>query len=704
MVNQKIQNSNVALQENQSGDFKRLKYIQDHYMESFNFLQARKKRQVRQLVLLNNLQRGDQNIASTLLLTLFNRVMSSLYDDKIQIKFLPSQGITQEQLNAYNILAQSDYIEMNKAKIDYDWIWDTLFFGQGYCETYKFNKQRKIMEPCVINPLVFGYDPYFEEVQDWRYYWKWITKSEYEMQRLIDNGTITSIKSPNEIPAGVDEYLWNYKILRDRAQKAIEPPPNSLGSSVYQILEYYGYNEKGEKCCFWLDRSFSKVLYEEVLDFEDLDYGDGKKGSKWPIVVKQAFREPHSSVPFSLADLLEDKHRAKSVLLNLAFIAAKDQANPIYWYNSNVSDVTQLMSRQVDQHIKLEGTSTGEQSVGPLSTQDPMSPGLLQFISILTTEANEPIGTGTAQQPQQKKGNNTATEAAIDQQLNDMAQSLQSKVIQFGESEFWSHWFHRYAKYGPELGDKMANIVGVKGITSEIVDFKNFNTDYPPGVLVYSAKEAEYKELVLRRDLMQLYPQLAQTLDPDGLRNFNKFVFFPKFLSDPSLIDIMFPKTLDEIKAEEENQRLIDDEVVEIQPTDDHTTHIYTHMMIPPGQRTWSLWVHKAQHEQALAQQKQQQQAMGGTQAGQNKVSETINFQNLPPEGQVQMAAQAGIKLDPSQISQEPQPFGKPPQQNQPPKVGGGKVALGKRSPLAAAVPLQGAMNPSDNLITNNQQ
>ena len=122
-----------------------IKYIQDRYMESFNFLLPRKRRQVRQLVLLNNLQRGDENIASTMLLTLFNRVLSSMYDDKLQVKFLPSQNISQEKLNSYNMLAQSDYLEMDKKKLDYDWAWDTLFFGRGYMETIRFNKKRKNM-------------------------------------------------------------------------------------------------------------------------------------------------------------------------------------------------------------------------------------------------------------------------------------------------------------------------------------------------------------------------------------------------------------------------------------------------------------------------------------------------------------------------------------------------------------------------------
>ena len=76
--------------------------IQTYYQESFEFLQARKKRQASQLVLLSNLRRGEQNIASTLMLTLFDRVMAGVYDDKIQVRFLPSQGITQDQINAYN--------------------------------------------------------------------------------------------------------------------------------------------------------------------------------------------------------------------------------------------------------------------------------------------------------------------------------------------------------------------------------------------------------------------------------------------------------------------------------------------------------------------------------------------------------------------------------------------------------------------------
>ena len=617
--------------------------IRSKYEESFEFLQQRKRRQVQQLVLLNNLNRGDQNIASTLLVTLFNRIMSSLYDDKLQVKFLPSQGILQEQLNSYNVLAQSDYMEMGKAKIDYDWTWDALFFGQGYLETLRFNKKRKIMEPSVINPLAFGYDPYFDDVQQWRYYWKWVTKNRAELNKLIKAKVVKA--KIEDIPSGVDTYLWDYKIKRDEAKKGVAMATDTHSGDVYQILEFYGYDDKGDKTVWWIDKSFSLELFKQKLDLgdgEQIVAPDGTTidtGSKWPIVVKQAFREPHSSIQFSIADLLEDKHRAKSVLLNLAYIAAKDRANPIYVYNPDkVTDVTQLFNRQIAQHIPVNDVV---EAIAPLNKDNPMDAGLLNFISLLTTEANEPIGTGTVAQPEARKLSNTATEAAIEQQLNDMAQSLQSKVMQFGESEFWSHWFHRYNRYGEDFGSKMANIVGVKGVKTEEIKMSDFKTDFPPGVLVYSAKEAEYKELVLRRDLINLYPQLIPTLGPDGMRNFNKHVFFPKFLQDPSLIDVMFPETLDEMRAVEENEMLKSNKYPPVNQSDDHLTHIYMHQMVMP--KTPATWFHIAEHQEYAAKQKYDMMVSSGM-VGQNQPqtpNEPINQQRLSP-----MEAAAPLKQE----------------------------------------------------------
>lgn len=610
--------------------------------------------------------------------------MAGVYDDKMQVKFLPSQGITQDQINAYNVLAQSDYLEMGgeggKAKHDYDWCWDAMFFGRGYSETLRFDMDRKIMQPSVINPLVFGYDPYFDNPQDWRYYWKWISRSKVTLNKLEKAGALECKVS--EIASGMESYLWDYTTKRDQAREGIVPPIDSLasmdgkGGDVYQLLEIYCYNEKGEKYVYWTDKNFSKIVYKSKLDLgdgEDIVMPDGKTietDSRWPIVVKEAVRIPHSNLPISIADLLEDKHRAKSVLLNLAYIAAKDEANPVYWYNDNITDKSQFLSRQINQHIKLEGNATGDLSVGPINKARVMNPELTNFINILTQEANEPVGTGQVLEPK-GKSSNTATEAAIDQQMNDLAQSLTSKVMQFGEQTFWSHWFHRYAKNADALESKMANIVGVKGVDTQIIDLKKFNTDYPPGVMVYSAKEAEYKNLVKRRDFMQVMPDLAASMDPDGLRNFQKHVFMPLMIEDPSLVDIMFPKTLDEMKAEGENEQMQEGIMPDVSEMDNHTTHIYTHHMSMP--KSWATWVHIRWHQDELAKQKEQEKQM---MMQQGMIGESMN------------ALESGNP----KVSKT----GSKPNVSSPGGQGGKKAGKEKVNPLEAASPLKTEMKTSN--------
>ncbi len=352
--------------------------------------------------------------------------------------------------------------------------------------------------------------------------------------------------------------------------------------------------------------------------------------SKWPIVVKESFRIPHQSIPVSVADLLEDKHRAKAVLLNLAFIAAKDTANPVYGYNPDkVRDVTQLMQRQVSQHIPADD----ETAIWPLNKASAMTPDLQAFMEYLDREAEEPMGAGKPMNPTGSKSQGTATQAAIDQQLNDVATSLQSKVLQFGETDFWSAWFHRYAKNAGALKEKTANIVGVKGVKTMLIDLKSFNAKYPPGVMVYSAKEAEYKNLVKRRDWMQLYPNLMQSMDPDSFRNWNKHVFMPLMIEDPATIDVMFPKTIDEIKAEDENEELAKDVMVKVAETDDDTTHIYTHMMIP--NKTWAALLHIDWHEKMLADKKKQQMD-----AEKAQMQATMGSSQGQPQGQNKMGAE----------------------------------------------------------------
>ncbi|MCL5436082.1 MAG: hypothetical protein M1275_03295 [Patescibacteria group bacterium] len=601
--------------------------VRSEYEEGQDFLRTRKLRWVRQLVLMNNLRRGDQNISTSMLFSFFNRVFSNLYQDKNTIAFIGSEDSEFKKIEALKKLQQFDSQEMDKPLLDYDWLWDTLFFAAGYCETLDFDHEKKLMVPSVINPLMFVYDPYFSEVQKWRYYGKWVLHSGAEIKELIDDGTIDGISSLRDIVPGVEPEIWDYKVKREQAREA-NPTIQETDSpnKIYQLWEHATYNKAGEKVVAWADRNFKYVLRGNILDLKD-----GKAGkSKWPVVKKEAFREPHSSIAVSVPDLVEDKHRATAVLYNLSYVAAKDEANPLYVYDQDaVQDESQLLQRQIKQHIPVKGDP--DMAIKPMRKNSAVTNSLLSFMGILKNEAAEVIGTTQIAQPAQK-GKKTATEAAILQQIADLAGSLQSKVLAIGEKEFWSHWYKRYERYAAEGDKKIISISNVNSVNFEEIDLKDILTKFPPKVMVLSSKEAEYKEMTLRRELSQQFPVFGKIMDGPSLKNFLKFVYFPKFITDSSTIEMMIPKTMDEIKSEQENELLAVDKLSPIDSTDDDETHLYVHYS---AKKTAATWSHILAHEKQRADKlKRQQTAPPPQTAGQAKqmpAKETLPQETAAP-------------------------------------------------------------------------
>lgn len=591
-------------------DSEKLAQIKNEYEEGRSFLEIRKLRSVDQLKLMNNLSRPDNTVASTMLFSFFQRVFANLYNPSLQIKFRGNEDSETKNVAMLNKLATFDFQEMKMDMIEYDWTWDACFFARGYCETLNFNKKRKIMEPAVINPLVFGYDPYFEEVQDWRYYWKWISRSGAQINRLIAKKVITGIKSCKDIPSGMDEQVWNYKVLREQAKEVTSQgtdstttPSENSGNGVYQILEHYTYFDTPDKYVVWVDKGFTKILREEKLELEDDP--DEEKGSLWPIAVRELFREPHSSYPVSVPDLIEDKHRAENVILNLAFIAAKDEATPVYIYKEDsISEPSQLLQRQIMQHIEIsKDADMGD--IAPLRKSAGLSASTMNLLNILKNEASDAIGTSQVS-PIVNKGKKTATDASLQQQLADLIGALQSRIMGKSEADFWAAWYQRYI-HNMKAGDqKIISVTNSQFSTFERISLSDIKTTFPPKVIIFSSRDAEFKETVERREIAQQFPILQETMPPDKFAMFLKYVYFPKFQTfDSETIDLMFPLTADELKAEQENDMLAKGKLPPISESDNHELHLYIHSRV---KNTAEKWAHVLTHETLLAQQIKKQQ------------------------------------------------------------------------------------------------
>lgn len=628
----------------------KLAQIKTEYEEGRSFLEERKLRSVDQLKLMNNLSRPDNTIASTMLFSFFNRVFAGLYNPNLQVKFLPNEDSEQKTVSMLNKLMVSDFQEMNMDMIEYDWTWDACFFSRGYCETLKFNKKRKIMDPIVINPLMLGYDPIFEEPDDWRYYWKWISKSASQINRLIKLKVITGITDASKISLGMDDQVWNYKVLREQAKKVTSQGPDSVvtaapakGNGVYQILEHYTYFDTTDKYVVWVDKDITKILREEKLDLnDDPDVEAGEKRSKWPITIREIFREPHSSYPVSVPDLLEDKHRAESVILNLAFIASKDEATPIYVFKEgSLVNESQLLQRQILQHIEVTEESDTATSIVPLRKSPGLSNSTMALLNILKNEGAEAVGTSQVA-PIVSKGKKTATDSSLQQQLADMTGALQSRIIGKSEKQFWTAWYQRYVNNMKDGDQKIIAMTNSQFSTFERIQLEDIKTELPPKAIVFSSREAEFKETVERREIAQQFPVIQESMSPEQFRLFLKFVYFPKFQTfDSETIDRMFPLSGDEIKAEQENEMLSEGKLPPISESDNHELHLYIHGRV---KNTAEKWAHVLTHEKLLADQVKKQQEL----AQEQPKDDNINNEDLNKDN-----ASAGVKSNMVKVQKE---------------------------------------------------
>lgn len=596
--------------------------IRFEFEEGRSFLENKKQEWVDNLILLNNLQRPDETIASTMLFSMLTRVHSNLYEAKLPIKFEPNEDGEASNVNSLNKLLRSDFQEMNMPMIEYDWLWDACFFGRGYVETIKFNKKRKIMEPVVINPLMFIYDPLFSNPYEWRYYAKWKSVSGARLRYLIKAKVVTGITKPEDIVAGMDEEVWNYKVQRENALNTNPQGPDSAspgfktGNNIYQILEHATIFD-GKKVMVWMDKTMTKILREDELDLNDdidspIPGTEDKYESKWPIVVREIFREPHSSVPLSVPDLIQDKHRAKNVLLNLAYIAAKDEVTPLYVYKEeDVTQPSQLLQRQIMQHISVEKDADVGNTIVPLKKNAALSNSVLSLLNILGNESAEAIGTAQVS-PTVSKGKKSATGDALAQMVSDLTGSLQTKIIGSSTKEFYTHWYQRYVNNAKDGDFKMISVTNSQFTTFETIELKKLRTELPPKALIFSARDAEFKESVERREMAQQMGVLQGILSPEEFKNFLKFVWFPKFQTfDRESIDLVIPKTQDEIKADLENEMIANGELPPISEGDNHAVHLAVHGRVKNNSQKWA---HYFAHQTLLAEQMKAAQA--GAQAG----------------------------------------------------------------------------------------
>lgn len=566
-----------------------LRQVKKEFKVADDILKNKRERGMKKLKLYMNLKREEEKTGDPLMFSVFNTILASLYDDRMSVEFTgrDKKGdiIQEEHVNG---LAESDYETMRKDIHDYEWDWDTLFFGKGYSLMAGFNPDTKTPVAEICDPLNFYYDPSGTSANGngmghnaYRFFGRKVTLT----RREINNG---------------DNYI-NKEVFLKQAVKAKNDPVSDarrelqgltvtysdeeleMGDNTnYSVVQHWTWYD-GKRCLVMCDEDFNIMLGYQELKF-----------NVWPLVERVIYPMAHSAEGISITDILEDKQRARAILQNASIEGVR-----LALYGFTVYDKRVIKNPKdvVPESRKAIGVEANPSDV--IKTNRPTSPDLnavVGMMNLLDTSAQKATATPDLQQGTTSKDQRTLGELNLIASKVDTRYSLSLKIFGWSEREWYRMWFLFYKTYFvTELGSKTIRISGAYGdITREIpADTIKRLVDLDITVSSKILKEAErMREL---RDYGRALQFIMQ--DPNTNRRYaiRKYLRLSGMPSDE--IERLYPKNVEEYQAEWENELLRKGKLPKIEANDDHRAHIEIHMQL---NATKEVVAHIISHREAL--------------------------------------------------------------------------------------------------------
>jgi len=271
---------------------------------------------------------------------------------------------------------------------------------------------------------------------------------------------------------------------------------------------------------------------------------------------------------------------------------------PMYIYDQNRIKNKADLDFGLNKFIPADGEP--QSAILPLRKAFPNLP-LLDFIyNSLDISAQKATATPEIQQGMQSEQSRTLGEINIIASKVDTRYSLSAKVFGWSEKRFWRQWYQLYKRHFKEdIDDKVLRIVGAFGPKWRPLTRENIIAKIDPDVTIESQVVSRARELEEQQTLTQYFSLALQ--DPTsnrrwGLKKLGKLSGLEK-----DEIERLFPPTIDEMIAEDQNEPLSKNKTVPVLAEDDHNVHLEIHSKAAATNATYA---HIESHKKALSVKK----------------------------------------------------------------------------------------------------
>lgn len=539
------------------------------------------------LKLYNNQKRDPDAAGDTTMFSIFQTVLASLYVDRLFSQWTGREEGDEDVGDNLTAMAEYDYEEMGKDETDFEWIWDTLFFGRGLCNLSEWIRDPKnkifVPAPEIWDPITFLRDPRAASVNGnrllrrnaARFYGREIKLNKDE----IRDGPDANPNFFGDVDFRVLKYGAGTKsLINDAVQARIQAQglqqPKSwneakLGANgEYDVTHWFTHfkvGSKTQKVETWLGNDRKYLLGARILD-------DGP----WGLIDRPLYPTAHDWDGTSIPDLTEDKQRLRAVAQNLGIKAMMADLYPMYIYDTQKITNKNDLNFAFNKWIGINGGDANT-AAAPLrkSTQNL---ALLNFIyTTLDISAQKATATPDIQQGVQSAKDRPLGETNLLAANTGTRYSLSARIFGWSEKRFWLQWYRMYKEYFADtIDEKIIRIEGAFGTAwRPLTKDQLIGKKIDPDVKIDSQVVSRAKMMEDRQAYSAFFALAFQ--DPKTNRRYGERKLGRLYGMKKDELDRLFPPTIEELNAEDENDILNENKLHLVMPNDEHIAHLDIH-------------------------------------------------------------------------------------------------------------------------------
>lgn len=543
------------------------------------------RRNLERLKLYNNQKKDDDIVADVSLFTVMQTLMASFYDDEMSVDFAGFEEGDEDVAENIQQMARYDYNRMGKKILEYFWNFDTMFTGRGLMYMLEFDdsKYMKCPKPNIIDSLTFLPDPNANSVNGYnKFQSRPMTFGGHEItfQMYQINGKPGYYNLSGLKPGRTALSLYGeVQQSRDQAlglQSDIKNDFADLGvNALFYGLRWFTHWHDPR------DNKVKKVIAVSAQDNQKLIKLIVLGNDYWPIIDRPMYPTSQTWDGVSVPDLVEDKQRHRSVVMNLSLQSMKSDLYPMMLFSEDrIKNKQELLSYQWNKYVGVKGDGDIRGAVQPMNKANP-NYQLADWI-MNTMDASAQVATATPEMQQGQIANQERTlgELNLVAARVDTRYSLTVKVFGWSEHEFWRQYYNlikKNFKKGSQ-DEKLMRLVGVTGYEYRKIMPEDVWVDYDPDIIIESKQVSDARE-ARERILLQNYTTLVINASLRNPKIRPNETYLMRELGklnglNKDQLNYALPMSAQELQAKAENESLSNGEFVPVSPNDDHMLHI----------------------------------------------------------------------------------------------------------------------------------